>query len=304
MEKEEKLKKWLRGELSDKELEDFEQSNEFRLINKIDRSLQQFKAPEYFRDTSFIDIADKKLRVKRFRKRVGLYLSSAAIIVAILSIAFFLFVNHETSQVVNDSSSQKSIYLPDSSFVNLNAKSSLSYNPNTWEEKKLVKMIGEAFFSVKKAGKFQVETATGTVSVLGTKFNVIARDSYFEVACYEGKVSVSAAGSQTILNPGETVRVISEKFVEKANLSLRQKSPSWLVGETSFKSLPTRFVLEEFERQYDVVLKSKNIDTNQVISGSFVHGDIEIALESISIPLNCTYKIAEDQITLFSKNTH
>lgn len=305
MDREDKIRKWLKGGLSDEEFKEFEQSDAFKFLIRIDRSLQQFKAPEYSGDTSFIDKEDeRKTKVIRIRNRMKVYLSIAASFIAVFSVVLYLYVNKENSQVVVDSSSQKSIYLPDSSFVNLNTKSSISYYSDSWNDNKAVQLTGEAFFSVEKKGEFLVNTTLGRVIVLGTKFNVTAREKYFEVTCFEGKVNVSTGNNSIDLKPGESARVINDEFSTSKNLALNQLEPSWLKGETSFKSLPARLVIGEFERQYNITLKSENIDTNQLISGSFVHGNIEIALESISIPLNCTYKIADKKITLHPKDTH
>ena len=71
-------------------------------------------------------------------------------------------------------------------------------------------------------------------------------------------------------------------FEEKEN----SKNPSWVNNESYFKSMPLSFVLNEFERQYNITLESQNIDTKQVYTGSFAHDDLELALKSITLPLN------------------
>src|SRR6185437_3682694 len=74
----------------------------------------------------------------------------------------------------------KSVLLPDSSVVTLNANSKLRI-PEQWTEAsgRQVWLEGEAYFAVQKkaatAEKFVVHTTEVDVEVLGTKFNVNAR---------------------------------------------------------------------------------------------------------------------------------
>ena len=53
--------------------------------------------------------------------------------------------------------------------------------------------------------------------------------------------------------------------------------------------MPLSYVLNEFERQYNVTVESQQIDTKQVYTGSFVHDNIELALKSITLPLNIKF---------------
>lgn len=304
MEKESFIKKWLRGELSANEQKEFDNSDEHKLLSKIDRSLQQFKAPDFDGDTSFIDNSNQRInRHKTAKRGIRAYLSAAAVLLVICSVAAYIVFNPGVGQVVVDSSSQKSIYLPDSSFVKLNTGSSIVYNLDSWQKDRFLKLTGEAFFRVSKGNEFKVYTKKGVVSVLGTQFNVIHRENYFEVTCFEGKVNVVSEKKSIDLVPGESFRIIGEEISQPAISTGNHNSPGWVNGESRFRSLPVKIVLKEFERQYNVTFNSEEIDINHLISGSFVHGDIELALENISIPLNCTYKIVQGRITLFAKHT-
>ncbi|PJB20329.1 MAG: anti-sigma factor, partial [Flavobacteriaceae bacterium CG_4_9_14_3_um_filter_33_16] len=71
-------------------------------------------------------------------------------------------------------------------------------------------------------------------------------------------------------------------------------APSWLQNESQFKSMPYKEVLAEFERQYNIVIISENIDKNQLFTGSFTHNNMDLALKSMTLPLHITY----------SKNNH
>jgi transmembrane sensor len=167
------------------------------------------------------------------------------------------------------------------------------------EQKAYIKLNGEAYFKVAKGSTFNVETPSGIVSVLGTQFNVKYRKDIFEVTCYEGSVNVSFNNTDTILKPGDSFLLLDGKIIaaEKENI----KNPSWVNNVSYFKSMPLNYVLNEFERQYDITIESKQIDTKQVYTGSFVHDNMELALKSITLPLNIAFS-KKDQSTIVLKS--
>ena len=72
----------------------------------------------------------------------------------------------------------------------------------------------------------------------------------------------------------------------------------WLDNESIFNSIPYSEVIAEFERQYDVKIITKDIDTDILFTGGFTHKNIETSLKSITLPLQLTYQIKDDTIIL------
>jgi transmembrane sensor len=137
--------------------------------------------------------------------------------------------------------------------------------------------------------------------VLGTQFNIKVRDDFFEVICYEGLVAVESEDKKIKLSPNHMFRMIgNEVFLDSA---IMDNSPSWLVNESSFISVPFEQVVREFERQYNVSITTKNVDLGQLFTGRFKHNDISLALKSISLPLNLDYEQEEDQHIVLSGDT-
>jgi len=85
-----------------------------------------------------------------------------------------------------------SLRLPDGSQVRLNVDSRLTVPPTFEEEKRVVRLEGEAFFSVKadSARPFVVRSGKTVTRVLGTAFNVGAypKEDEIKVAVAEGRV--------------------------------------------------------------------------------------------------------------------
>ena len=148
-----------------------------------------------------------------------------------------------------------------------------------------------------KGSRFDVETADGIISVLGTQFNVKAREGYFEVICFEGMVAVKVGQKIVELPPENMFRIIDGTF--STSSALKDPSPAWLRNESSFKSVPFKLVLKEFERQYDVSITTNNMNLEQLFTGRFTHDNLSLALNSISLPLNLQFKeVANNKIEL------
>ena len=152
-----------------------------------------------------------------------------------------------------------------------------------------------------KGKKFTVSTEVGTVTVLGTQFNVEQRKGFFEVTCYEGLVSVIYGQDETRLPAGNSFIVFNGDIVETQEFETLQ--PSWMNDESSFKSIPLKFVLNELERQYDIEVRTEDIDTVQLFTGTFSNTNLNLALESISAPYQIKYSVEGNKVLFYAETT-
>jgi ferric-dicitrate binding protein FerR (iron transport regulator) len=292
---EELIKKWLDNELSQSEFEAFKQLEDYEDLVKLDQSIQRFKAPEY-NSAAELESTLKQVESRKIKKINWLkpMMRIAAVLVIALGLYFYISGLETTYQT--GIAEQIETTLPDDSQFTLNAASSLSFNKRSWNTNRLVNLEGEAFFKVAKGSKFDVVTSAGTVSVLGTEFNVKQRANYFEVYCFEGSVGVETPNDSYVLKPGESFRVVDGN-VEKLSDALA-KLPSWLSNESSFENVPVHLVFEELERQYKIKVNCSDVEKSVLFNGTFTHTNLELALKSITIPLNLTYKINNNVITI------
>ena len=295
MEREYLIQKWLDHSLNAEELEAFKKLEDYDALQLLNRNLQKFKAPEFDKKQS-LDFITKNLKPKKHNNWNIKWIRIAAILV--ISIGSFWYFNKNNNTTINTLASQKTnIDLPDTSNVILNSASNLSYNEKTWYTNRKVNLDGEAFFKVAKGSSFDVKTEKGIVTVLGTQFNVKQRNNYFEVVCYQGLVGVTYMQQpQLQLKPGESFLVIDGKTIKKEVQNKLQ--PAWITNKSSFKSIPYKHVLSEFERQYNVRFITKGVDLKQLFTGNFTHDNFEIALKSITLPLHLTYSKKNNTITL------
>ncbi|NOY48935.1 MAG: FecR family protein [Chlorobi bacterium] len=297
MKREDLIKKWLDNELNVQELEAFKQLEDYDDLVQLSNSVMQFKAPEY-NTSEELNTALQHINSKQRSKN---WLRPVLRIAAILALSFSVYYYTTTLDTnISTLAAQKTeIQLPDASQVLLNAASTLTYNKSDWETNRDVTLEGEAFFKVTKGSKFSVNTSTGTVTVLGTQFNIKQRNNYFEVICYEGSVKVTHNTNIVILKPGNSFLLIDGEIIAKEKETA--SNPSWINNESSFKSMPFAYVIREFERQYNVTINTQDIDLKQLFTGSFVHNDKELALKSITLPLNLNYSLQNNKAIVLSR---
>ncbi|MEM1338341.1 MAG: FecR domain-containing protein [Bacteroidota bacterium] len=297
------LAKWLNNELSEEELAEFKQSAEFASYQKILGASGRLKAPEFDVDqawdtfkTNSTSQEPKVIPLSPFKQ----FLRVAAVIAVLLAGAYF-YLNSGKENFSTQFAERTQLALPDNSEVFLNAGSELSYNEKQWGEQRQVKLEGEAFFKVAKGKKFTVVTEAGAVAVLGTQFNVENREGFFEVTCYEGLVRVTFKDQESKLAAGDSFVAINGLVLTRDKIIAVQ--PSWMENESTFKSIPLKYVLAELERQFDITISADNIDTEQLFTGTFNNTDLHLALESISTPSQIGYKLEGDKVLFYAGDT-
>lgn len=258
------------------------------------------------RDIDFSNVAERiqKSNINTPAKSEKLIWLAAASISALILICTWL-LHFNQMEVINVPVAQiKTIWLPDSSKVVLNANSELSYSRDQWKNKnRTVTLAGIAYFEVKKGSRFVVETVHGDVAVLGTSFNVKAVGTDFVVECISGRVSVK--GIEEIeaieLTPGLKIEK-DEKSGSLLPSSFDPKSgKEWVDGTFNFRNQPLEKVWDEFERQFDVEINYDNVEP-RFYTGTFRNEDMTQALITICKPMGLRFQIDEDKKILTINN--
>ncbi len=287
------LAKWAADELSHEEKEAFKKTEDYKYYQAILEGTELLEVPTYDSEDFFAAVQRKKSNEKKVVRLVPNWAYAVAASVAVIFGYFFLFdntVNHTTGF-----GEQLVITLPDDSEVILNAKSSLEYDKDDWEEgERNVSLDGEAFFKVEKGSDFVVDADDGKVAVLGTQFTVNTNSDVFEVICYEGRVKVTKAPLDKVIIAGEAVRMV-ESTIESWNVDAQ--APSWMSGESSFSNAPIHQVIKALENQYNISFKSQDIDPDLRFTGSFTHNNLEIALRSVFESMEIKFTFI-DKITI------
>jgi ferric-dicitrate binding protein FerR (iron transport regulator) len=299
--KENYLAKWLNNELSEEELRAFRETPEFESYQRIVQTASQLRGPDFDMEKALSEVRQArqqpKGRVVRLTSYGSLWKVAAAIVV-LLGITYF-YINSLDEAVHTDYAQHTEVVLPDASEVTLNAGSDLSFSEDDWDSRRHVKLDGEAYFKVARGQTFTVETSSGSVTVLGTQFNVLRREGIFIVSCYEGLVRVEHGGTARELPAGSGYRWVNgemELFEVSAAL------PSWTEDESSFRSMPLSFVFEEVQRQYNVEVEIREVDTSALFTGTFSNTNLDLALQSISAPLQLGYSLDGNKVLIYAQN--
>lgn len=292
------LAKWLSGEMSQKELAAFEKTKDFNLFQRISKESQDFERPLLNKEEVYLKILENIAHKKDSKKTTVRPLFSkklfavAASLALLISFFYFNFQNVESSTSYGE---HLEINLPDNSSVILNSQSTITYNKKDWNTSRLLKLEGEAFFKVEKGSTFTVETKEGTITVLGTQFNILEDTNFLKVECYEGKVKVESGDEIVFLTKGKTFTKLKNEI--KTGDKKIKETPNWIQGESVFTSVPLKVVLKSLENQYNVKFKGGNTKTNtKLFTGSFIHSNLKLALEAVFTPMNIDYVIANNNI--------
>lgn len=286
MEREELILKWLNNDLTAPELEAFKQLKDYEALTTLNSHLQGFK-PNNYNVSEELDTLLKTIETRKKAKKNWLPIMLRVAAVVVVCLGIFYYTTTLDTQISTVIAEKQTIELPDASTVAINAKSTITYNKHNWDDSRNVTLDGEAYFEVAKGSKFDVITPNGVVSVLGTKFNVKQRKNTFEVVCYEGLVQVVYGSYNEKLPAGNRLLILDGKLVANENDIISE--PSWINKQSTFKSLPYKEVIAEFERQYDITIDTQNVNDTQLFTGSFTHNNLDVALKSITLPLQLTY---------------
>lgn len=246
-----------------------------------------------------INGTDKKLTVKR--SALWYITRIAAILIIPLALTLFyqwgaLSTGSKFTQTVSTPlASRSSFELPDGSKVWLNAGSTISFPNRFGKNARVVRLIGQAYFDVKKDKiPFTVETKSFAVKVLGTAFDVFAYPGEnAEVTLERGKVQIeTATNAVTELDPGQQAVIdVQNGQIEKSSIDSKA-FVAWKDNRLTFVEEPLERVVLCLERWFDVAIDIEDVSIeNLKVNGTIEYETISEVLNLLQItaPINYTY---------------
>ncbi len=184
----------------------------------------------------------------------------AAIVVFAVSAGLLLFYFNQGrayveapiayQEIIVPHGSRSKILLPDSSYITVNAGTTVRYNTDFGKAHRDVWLDGEAYFVVKKSEKpFIVHSGTVQIKAVGTEFNVRAYSSedQVETTLVSGKVLVKDTGGLSNL-PEEVALLPNQKLiVAKGGVSTddEQALAASAAGTKSQVTKPARNIIKQ-----------------------------------------------------------
>lgn len=192
--------------------------------------------------------------------------------------------------VITHNGESRSVVLPDSSVVELNAGSRLTYSEN----RRAVELDGEAFFQVRNGDDdFRVLTSNAKVVVLGTAFNVRNRGNETQVVVKNGLVSVASSGTgkEVSLQAGERGIVVGSDSPGAPEPVEVGRYLAWRQGRIVFVKMPLPEVFEELTRQFNVRFRFTSANLSGTITASYNRTqDIAEIVQAICTTMGWSYE--------------
>lgn len=285
------LKKYIKGEASEEECVQVETWSEASTENRkvleqlyyivfIDERLSAMQSVDV--ETSLARLkaeiarkANKRRRAINWKRTAFMAAAFMAGIICTCGSMWGIFSNTVSDYTVFTEAGQRAqVVLPDGSKVWLNSSTKLAYKTSFWKSDRQVDLTGEAYFEVAhdKSAPFIVNSKDIKTCVLGTKFNIRARDMEQRVVTtlLQGSVRIDSpmsAGEGFLLEPGQTLDVDTHTY--KAEL-IEYPYPTdvlqWMDGRLRFEQASLLDITSNLEKHFDVRFEFVN---DQLKSESF-----------------------------------
>jgi transmembrane sensor len=243
------------------------------------------------------------------RTRIWRWAAVISILIVVSAVFFYdrLAVEEELSGAIALSEQtkrgQKSVLeLPDGTIVHLNSNTTLEFPKKFNKDIREVSLEGEAFFDVVKdeSKPFVVRTNLASTAVLGTSFNIAARENKpTAVTLVEGKVRVSSAGQEAALEPGQQAVVTAvAKRITTQSVDPKQFI-AWKDNVLFFNRTSLADAAEKIEDWYDVdVTISAGEIQNCLITGSYKDESLDNVLKSFEFLLEGNISRSGNRVTI------
>ncbi|TSJ40218.1 FecR family protein [Mucilaginibacter corticis] len=177
-------------------------------------------------------------------------------------------INYNT--ITTPKGGQYQLVLADGTRVWLNAASSLKFPTVFNGRDRSVELTGEAYFEVakNKAKPFNVKTATQTVQVLGTHFDI---NSYEDEAgvkttLLEGSVKIKSVAGSVTISPGQQAILSGSQLLVNKDLDT-DEVVAWKNGMFQFNEGDIQTIMHQIERWYDIDVVFKGSIPNYTYHG-------------------------------------
>jgi transmembrane sensor len=200
----------------------------------------------------------------------------AAVLVGILFLGSYTAINvlnriSAPFVVMTNIGERAQVILPDGSKVWINASSKVEYSTSVFSKSRNVKMVGEAYFEVKKDkySPFIVNSNGMTTKVLGTKFNIRANvdECYITETLLEGSTQITAPlmdKDAVIMKPNQQFRLDRNTgIVSLIDCKMADEFIDWIDGKFHFDKATLSEIALTLERYYNVKIYFSNNKVKQ-----------------------------------------
>ena len=186
-------------------------------------------------------------------------------------------------------------FMEDSTRIILNRNSKVSYTDDYGQKERRVRLIGEAYFDVKKntVSPFIVDMDGTIVKVLGTKFTASNKEETgtIETVLLEGAIRFVSSEQSVLMKPNQKLLFNkNNRNLELTEIDSEQES-AWKEGLFKYRSLPFERLMKKLEADYGVKIiinNKKLLNPELKFTGSF---EQNIAFHNVLDVINRTIHI-------------
>ena len=209
--------------------------------------------------------AGRNKRLRRFSWKV-IYRVAAVVLLLLLPLATYWqgkeVVKHNFADMVVEAplGARTKLYLPDGTLVWLNAGSKIVYSQGFGVDDRNLSLEGEGYFEVARdsAKPFIVEAKEVDVRVLGTSFNVNARENSCVTTLVEGCVRMRHGMLDSVeLHAGQQALLTGVGKIRVQEVDTRYYT-SWMDNMFAFREAPLREIAEVLENWYGCECRFEN----------------------------------------------
>jgi transmembrane sensor len=225
------------------------------------------------------------VRKKRRRKRMlagGAAVATIGALLLLRDAPLYLMSDHYTGV-----GASKQITLDDGSRIELNSRTAVALR-FTSGERRVVLLEGEGWFDVAPdaARPFVVEAAGGTVTALGTAFDVSLDHGTAQVAVGQHRVRVTSGGREIIVGEDEETSYTSGAATKAATAADLDRVSAWRKGQLMFENRPLGEVVDALGRyRHGLVYFADPALRGRRVTGVFRIDDPLAALRQIETAL-------------------
>jgi len=238
----------------------------------------------------------------RVGRRLGWGLLAASVAAVGLSVTMFGRGGPDLLAVHRAEGGNQTVTLSDGSFVRI-AQGSVLREWDT-EDRREVTLEGRAFFAVARdeAHPFVVTAGAGTVTVLGTRFQVETDGDVVETAVVEGLVRVSNDHGSIEVPAGQIARMPGGESPTSREVEDILAYLQWPDGILIFQSTPLREIAREVSRHYGRVLQVDPEEGEELgsrrITAWFQGESFEAVTESLCLVAQVSCRSSGDTVTV------
>jgi transmembrane sensor len=236
------------------------------------------------------------------RNRIIPFSLAASVVAVAMLVALWYPGGPEVRKYATALGEQRTETLADGTTLRLNTLSSLEVRMSR-SQRDIKLTRGEANFDVAKDATrpFVVAAGDGTVTALGTQFQVRREGKQVAVTLIEGSVQLARPARREVesLEPGQQATFSEDASgIVRRNVNVKALT-SWMSGRLEFRSTPLEEAVAEINRYSGRKLRIGDSAINRIeVSGTFRTGDIDGAAAAFEAAFPVRGEMHETEIVL------